>query len=681
MSCVDAVRHDVDVAKRLAASFDGLAPAEALRRHSPRSRPFAVGDLVQHPSGKMTVAVRLERVVAGGAQLDPGTPPLVVCVEWDVIFSVAYPKEPCLWQLSDGRQTSTGPDAERSVVRLRSFLMEEVLARLPKPKKTYLDACLGDAGGGPAYRRATQAAAAAAVALTSQTELAAGIAPVEVHPALGGGGSNGNKHSGGVRQKQKNGRGSGAVGVAASPFLSDFAFLSSWWAALELDVGCVVPARQHFLMGHVSSGNMTSLEEELGGSSYPRQGRGMHFLDEVGGSRVQRAGRGFAAVFMPRGDVIAWGMRRLPRSTMNSEEEADGEAAPGTTQPQILQAESSGVVPHNCGVGWSGYRTGYMEAAGQHGYHSQHPPHHCDQHSRRAQQALRMTSVRSDLSGAVLPSLLVPSNVLRTDAYELNDVCLYAENPAAALCLNARISRDGKMLNSVSNLFLMLRHLVKGVSPHASLRYALQLLVPALHELVKALQKQRRPFWAGVAICCLLLPAVLNDRPTPFDLTAHLIDPVESYRCVSLVAMIFAAVGSNNKFREAELARDAIMSAYRAKQLPQPLASTTGERAACAGGGDAVVHASHLPITECAVCGLPLLRGTRRGPGGVAASASTSNSATSDDALLLPAKNEGCIVVQCAYCGHGGHVAHIIAWWEDKNVSCCPMGCDCRCVY
>ncbi|CCW64349.1 unnamed protein product [Phytomonas sp. EM1] len=42
---------------------------------------------------------------------------------------------------------------------------------------------------------------------------------------------------------------------------------------------------------------------------------------------------------------------------------------------------------------------------------------------------------------------------------------------------------------------------------------------------------------------------------------------------------------------------------------------------------------------------------------------------------------EGCLVVQCARCGHGGHVAHIRAWWRHPKVTGCPKGCDCKCIY
>ncbi|RNF04585.1 hypothetical protein TraAM80_05092 [Trypanosoma rangeli] len=685
MLCVDAVRRDVDVSKRIAASFESLAHAETPRCHTSPRRSIAVSDIVKCPNGTMVVKIRFERAVAGGTQFDLRSSSLVVRLEWDVIFSVAYPKEPCLWQFLDGRQTSTSNEVEHPVVRPHSFLMEEVLSRLPEAKKTYLAVCLGNAGGGPVYRRPLQHDAAP---LASQTELPTGITSVEMYPSLGGS-SNKNKNSkynggsgGGVSHSSNgtNGNGDkGVVGVVESPFLSDFTFLCNWWAALELDVGCILPAPQHFLMSHSSSGNMTLLEEDVAVDRYLQQGRGVHLMNEVGGNRVQRPGRGFAAAFMPRGDVVAWGMRRLPQGVKNDEEEnKDGKTVTGTTELSMLTVTSDGMVPHNCGVGWNRFCTDYMEAGGQlREHHSQHHSRHYDRHSRRAQQALRITSVRSDLPGAVLPSLLVAKNILQTDAYELNDVCLYAEDPAVALCLNARISREEKVLNGVSNLFVMLRHLVKGVSPSASLRYALQLLVPALHGLVKALQKQRRPFWAGVAICCLLLPAVLNDRPALFDITAHLIDPVECYRCVSLVVVIFATVGSNNKFREAELARNAIMNAYRAKKLPQSLTRKSGDCEACIDGGDTVAHVHHIPIKECAVCGLPLLRNTAWRHN----SSSDGNSASGDKAVLAPAKNDGCLIVQCAHCGHGGHVAHILAWWQDNNVTCCPVGCECRCVY
>lgn len=45
--------------------------------------------------------------------------------------------------------------------------------------------------------------------------------------------------------------------------------------------------------------------------------------------------------------------------------------------------------------------------------------------------------------------------------------------------------------------------------------------------------------------------------------------------------------------------------------------------------------------------------------------------------------DEGCLVVQCTRCGHGGHVDHILDWWRESSSStrCCPMGCRCICTY
>ncbi|EKF31100.1 hypothetical protein MOQ_005070 [Trypanosoma cruzi marinkellei] len=689
MLCVDAVRRDVLFAKRLAASSGTPTLGRPTQPHASGCLPITVSDPLPHSNGTMVVTIRLERAFAGSRQADPHLAPVIVCVEWEVFFSVAYPKEPCVWRLIDGLPAQSSTDVDYRVVRLQSFLMEEVLSRLPKAKKTYLAAYVGEAGGGSAtYHRTSRGDAAT---LRSQTELATGTPLAEMYPGLGSSGrsNNNNKNkqnsNSGSRQDNSHNNGSNSnsnkdtVGVVASPFLSDFAFLCSWWAALELDVGCIISVRQNFTLRNISSGSIALLEEDAGSCSYIRQGRGMHFLDEVGGNRVQHPGRGFAAVFMPRGDVIAWGLRQLPQIAKKKKEEANCNTATGKTNSSILGTASHEMVPQSSGGGWSGYYTGYMESSGRYGYHNQDDQYNLQ--SRRAQQALRITSVRSDMDGAVLPSLLVSSNILQTGVYDLNDVCLYATDPSVALCQNALISREGKALNDVSNAFLILRHLVKGVSPHASSRYALQLLAPTLHELVKSIQEQRKPFWAGVAVCCVLLPAILNDRPMPFEITAHLIDPVECYRCVSIVAMIFSTVGATNKFREAELTKSAILSAYRCKKPPASLICRSVDCEESKGNSGPITPVYQVPITECAVCGMPLLRDIRRGTGTATGNPSNTNLGSGDDAVLDSARKDGCIIVQCVRCGHGGHVAHILAWWNDKNVRCCPMGCDCLCIY
>ncbi|KAF5224602.1 hypothetical protein ECC02_002241 [Trypanosoma cruzi] len=689
MLCVDAVHRDVLVAKRLAASSETPALGRPTLPLTPGSLPITVSDPLPHSNGTIVVTIRLERAFAGSRQADPHPASVIVRMEWEVFFSVAYPKEPCVWRLVDGLPAESSTDVDYRVVRLQSFLMEEVLSRLPKAKKTYLAAYVGEAGGGGAtYNRPSRGDTAT---LRSQTELSTGTTLAEMYPGLGSSGRNNNNNkkrqnsSSCSRQDNSHNNGNnsnsnkGAVGVVVSPFLSDFAFLCSWWSALELDVGCIISERQNFILRNISSGSMVLLEEDAGSCRYIRQGRGVHFLDEVGGNRVQNPGRGFAAVFMPRGDVVAWGLRQLPQIAKKKKEEAKSKTVTGTANPSILGTASHEMVPQKCGGSWSGYYTGYMEASGRLGYHNQDDQYHLQ--SRRAQQALRITSVRSDMAGAVLPSLLVSSNILRTGVYELNDVCLYANDPSVALCQNALILREGKALKDVSNAFLMLRHLIKGVSPHAPSRYALQLLAPALHELVKSMQEQRKPFWAGVAVCCVLLPAILNDRPMPFEITAHLIDPVECYRCVSIVAMIFSTVGATNKFREAELTRSAILSAYRCKKSPMSLIRKSVDCEESKSNSGKIPPVYQIPITECAVCGMPLLRDTRRGNGIATGNPFNTGLGSGDDAVLASARKDGCIIVQCVRCGHGGHVAHILAWWNDKNVRCCPKGCDCLCIY
>ncbi|ESS67348.1 hypothetical protein TcG_03665 [Trypanosoma cruzi] len=323
MLCVDAVHRDVLVAKRLAASSETPALGKPTLPLTSGSLPITVSDPLPHSNGTIVVTICLERAFAGNRQADPHPASVIVRMEWEVFFSVAYPKEPCVWRLVDGLPAQSSTDVDYRVVRLQSFLMEEVLSRLPKAKKTYLAAYVGEAGGGGAtYHRPSRGDTAT---LRSQTELSTGTTLAEMYPGLGSSGRNNNNNkkrqnsSSCSRQDNSHNNGNssnsnkGAVGVVVSPFLSDFAFLCSWWAALELDVGCIISERQNFILRNISSGSMVLLEEDAGSRSYIRQGRGVHFLDEVGGNRVQNPGRGFAAVFMPRGDVVAWGLRQLPQ--------------------------------------------------------------------------------------------------------------------------------------------------------------------------------------------------------------------------------------------------------------------------------------------------------------------------------------------------------------------------------
>ncbi|KAK7194543.1 hypothetical protein NESM_000371600 [Novymonas esmeraldas] len=105
----------------------------------------------------------------------------------------------------------------------------------------------------------------------------------------------------------------------------------------------------------------------------------------------------------------------------------------------------------------------------------------------------------------------------------------------------------------------------------------------------------------------------------------------------------------------------------------------------------------HAPIRTCAVCGLSLLHntiitradaagdGARHGSNAAAAAANDTDPSLDGvaavRATLRARQAEGCLVVQCARCGHGGHVEHISNWWSDPTVRCCPKGCVCRCVY
>ncbi|CAG9575201.1 conserved hypothetical protein [Leishmania major strain Friedlin] len=395
--------------------------------------------------------------------------------------------------------------------------------------------------------------------------------------------------------------------------------------------------------------------------------------------------------------------------------------------------------------------------------------------------------------GKALPSYVLPAHVLGT-VYKCgwDSVSLFSGKTAnATLHANAKLAKALR-LPDVSDLLQVLRRLAKNVgTPSTGVLYVGVVLWPALMETVRVLRNRRLPFWAGLAVCSLLLPGVLqqvdsgrqadpggggrsggcrvpvsilpadSDQPavggnSPSQLRRrHLAELIE---VVSFTEQVLAVAQKHTLLCEVRLVRFSLQRLLpllqRGEVCGYHRASAADDRiataahtclshsdlskctAACAPAGllplAPLVASSaemcrrvHAPISVCAVCGLSLLRNTVThahvsGNGSAAAAAapltemrhrSHATASVERDSDTLQRKKdgddgrpvdsaassesgpeatratprtlreEGCLVVQCARCGHGGHVEHISSWWNDPTVRCCPKGCDCRCIY
>ncbi|CAC9494798.1 conserved hypothetical protein [Leishmania infantum JPCM5] len=395
--------------------------------------------------------------------------------------------------------------------------------------------------------------------------------------------------------------------------------------------------------------------------------------------------------------------------------------------------------------------------------------------------------------GKALPSYVLPAHVLGT-MYKCgwDSVRLFSGKTAnATLHANAKLAKALR-LPDVSDLLQVLRRLAKNVgTPSTGVLYVGVVLWPALMETVRALRDRRLPFWAGLAVCSLLLPGVLqqvdsgrqaepgsggrsgrgrvpvsilpadSDQPAvggnpPSQLRRrHLAELIE---VVSFTERVLAVAQEHTLLCEVRLVRFSLQRLLpllqRGEVCGHHRVSAADDRiataahtclihsdpskctAACAPAGllplAPLVASSaemcrrvHAPISVCAVCGLSLLRNTVThadvsGSGSATAAsapltemrhrshaaasverdsdtlrrkkdrddgrpvdgtASSKSGPEATRATPRTLREEGCLVVQCARCGHGGHVEHISSWWNDPTVRCCPKGCDCRCVY
>nr|CAJ2474833.1 unnamed protein product [Leishmania braziliensis] len=470
-----------------------------------------------------------------------------------------------------------------------------------------------------------------------------------------------------------------------------------------------------------------------------------------------RPAKCFMAVLLPLGDVAIFGTPMPARRASNrvSSTTADSSSnGPGATTPRPLSRRLPSCLRH------------IYERQQSASWHEK----------RHAGTVVSCTS-QFEL-GKVLPSYVLPAHVLGT-AYkcEWDNVRLFSGKTVdATLHANAKLAKALR-LPDVCDLLQVLRRLAKNVgTPSTGMLYVSEVLWPALMETVRVLRDERLPLWAGMAVCSLLLPSVLQQvdsgrqvepggsggsgrghipvsilRAYTTESTVGGKPPVQLHRrhlaelieVVSFTEQTLAVAREHTLLCEVRLVRFSLQRAllllqrdgacghYRTGAPADWMATraqtylghgdSSNSPSDCAaaaliplaplmGSSAEMCRRVHAPISICAVCGLSLLCSTVTHPdtsgSGSAAPLTemrcrsrTAASATSDSDTLHRAKDgekggseavraalrtwraEGCLIVQCARCGHGGHVEHISSWWNDPTVRCCPKGCDCRCVY
>ncbi|TPP40794.1 hypothetical protein CGC21_8960 [Leishmania donovani] len=559
------------------------------------------------------------------------------------------------------------------------------------------------------------------------------------------------------------------------PFLLDFAMLLRYWSAVELDVHhLILPSRIAMAYG--------------GGSArVPPVMTSMHLTPVAGGSLPGSAAAAAAASSKMVGTSVAASSPSAQSTAASTSASAaiGGGALYGGATSSTASSFMAVLLPQGdvavLGTPMPARRARHgvsTTTAGSNGDGSGatalRPPFRrlplCLRHIYAGPQdadgteKMRAGTVVSCTSqfelGKALPSYVLPAHVLGT-MYKCgwDSVRLFSGKTAnATLHANAKLAKALR-LPDVSDLLQVLRRLAKNVgTPSTGVLYVGVVLWPALMETVRALRDRRLPFWAGLAVCSLLLPGVLqqvdsgrqaepgsggrsgrgrvpvsilpadSDQPAvggnpPSQLRRrHLAELIE---VVSFTERVLAVAQEHTLLCEVRLVRFSLQRLLpllqRGEVCGHHRASAADDRiataahtclihsdpskctAACAPAGllplAPLVASSaemcrrvHAPISVCAVCGLSLLRNTRdsdtlrrkkdRDDGRpVDGTASSKSGPEATRATPRTLREEGCLVVQCARCGHGGHVEHISSWWNDPTVRCCPKGCDCRCVY
>nr|CCD11905.1 unnamed protein product [Trypanosoma congolense IL3000] len=699
MQPFETVLQEVERAKRGFTASSIVYAADAMLKscvNGVGDHSVTICSPVLQTNGSCTVAVVLEaQFGASGTVSDPSSCVTIVA-EWVATFLPSYPTTPCLWHyVKDAylrnvqREDGVEPTSRCG---LRPFVIEEVVSKLSAMRLThsteYNDITSRDA---TALDRSHYSVPRVGVPRGGDSM----NSPRNIYPDMF------------ARRDYDR--------VTESSFSSGLNFLCSWWEALELDCDSLAFGRDRAFFGS------TNTLDDDNSRWLPQDGCALRFEDFMGGGAVQCPRREFAAVFMPNGGVVAWGCwrrsegrRESGQITFTAHLGDDSCTVNKCTEDQTTVVNPlETVLSSHARLSRSG--AGVDDGDGDGG-----DPISIESEVWRSSRLgcrgypLQLLFCSSKWLLGVpaaskekalekkrpLPSLLVPENVLHTRKYGFDDICLCAEDPSAALCRCSRIAREGRSLKKVSNMFRMLRHLMKGsLSSSTPALCAQKLLVPALDRVVMSLQNEKRYFWAGIAVCCVVLPSLLSNRLVFPDIVKQLINPMECYRCVEVVVYVLSTMGLPVKCHEAVLAKTAIEKAYHTSAAVRrwPLSdysSSHGTLHAEPYGGSflntskMMCLAAGLPAAaECSVCGLASSREVKKkisssgGAGNAPDRGGTGNNGNDIDESVVLNRRDGCLILNCIYCGHGGHLAHIIAWWSIHGVLHCPKGCNCACVY
>lgn len=123
---------------------------------------------------------------------------------------------------------------------------------------------------------------------------------------------------------------------------------------------------------------------------------------------------------------------------------------------------------------------------------------------------------------------------------------------------------------------------------------------------------------------------------------------------------------------------------------PPPPFSSSFPASFCAGPPFSFPPSPLPPLTHCAICRKnilpnPLERVRDKRMGGwfreVEEMGAPPSPTSPIPTTFLTCLRKGSLGLQCVWCGHGGHVDHIMKWWKETRIPQCPEGCGCRCQY
>lgn len=513
--------------------------------------------------------------------------------------------------------------------------------------------------------------------------------------AMGSGSGGGSSAGASPASPYRHGSGAGssvfvpAVGTAAlsggisTALLSQQALGAGSGATLPIDTGAVIASPS-------TATTLGSAATVVGGTT----------LMAPHNQKTHHQGQ-FVAIFLPQGSIAVWGTPRFQRTDLDD----DGAVAGGvpTWESQHLSLS----------LQWLS-RPAPPAKANRPSF-ALTPP--------RPINGPCLSLMTVFAAGQPLPSLVMPSHVLHSlYRCDWSAVHLYTgTNAGAALQANAKLAKALR-LPHISDVLNSLRRLSwnSGEATTTGNLYFQEMVWPALVTVVQLLRRQGEAFWAGVAVCSLLCPSVLQDRggwilsaeavhtetAAPNLLDAFLFDKAkiaaevhwlrqiaDLIDAVRYVEEVLFLAGEYTQMTEARLVRRALERCSSAVHCAPPNEEGIARTKEIDTGVQRNIPEDsfrryHAPISICAVCGLALMKNVKvQLPRAAVAADVTISGYTAGSAAAAVVhsvecrQREGCLVVQCARCGHGGHVQHIISWWTDPMVQGCPKGCACNCMY